>query len=179
MQLGVNGNKNHSSFFLSTHLSFCRARIYNTHLGYYSLLFTHFTFCFQASPCFSPQSPLNKHKSALSWFPPFPPIRLAGVWSGGRGRDTDFSVSPNSTLNEIKTYNKIFAYAHSGRPEASLVEVRPMMYSCFMLWWKTKNLYSRSVLSFHLSPARSVWLTWGACLALVGYEWMFAQLIKI
>lgn len=79
MQLGVNGNKNHSSFFLSTHLSFCRARIYNTHLGYYSLLFTHFTFCFQASPCFSPQSPLNKHKSALSWFPPFPPIRLAGV----------------------------------------------------------------------------------------------------
>lgn len=55
-----------TSLFLSTHLSLWSARICNTHLGNDSLLFLHFTFCFQ--DCFSPQSPLNKHKSALPWF---------------------------------------------------------------------------------------------------------------
>lgn len=85
MQPGVNGNKNRSSFFLSTHPSLCSARICNTHLGNYSLLFPRFTFCFQDSPCFSPQ---NNHKSALYWFTLlFYLYRIAGVSSGGRGRD--------------------------------------------------------------------------------------------
>lgn len=76
------------------------------HLGNYSLLLPHLTFCFQA--CFSPQSPLNKRKSALSWFPPrFPPTWACWcvIWGERERHLAYFSGSPNSTLNEIKTYS--------------------------------------------------------------------------
>lgn len=136
MQPGVNGNMNRSSIFLSTHLSLCTARICNSHpqVIHDCSLISAFVF---RTCSFSLQSAVNKHKSALSWFPPsfFHTgwlVCVCGVGVGVGGGN--FSSWPNSTLDEIKTYTTWYL---------------------FMLLWRpwSQKLCNVNVFTFHCSSA--------------------------